>query len=155
MMDRPTASAAEQLAEALHERALALAVCGLRFADPIERAAASQIDSTAQGVAAQLAQDADDQLSAQTCIDVMCLLWPEADPEDCGRPEWWRTPLGRLCARSLGRDDDGAVSQSVAAAMLGVTRGTIAQLVHRGTLDRHPDGGVMRASVLRRIDRLG
>lgn len=148
-------TAAEQLVGALHERAWALAVCGLRFADPTDAVAASQIDSVAHVMAAQLAQDDDDRLSAQTCIDVMCLLWPEAAPEDCGQAVWWRTPLGRLCARSLGRDDAEAVSQSVAAAMLGVTRGTIAQLVHRGTLDRHPDGGVLRASVLQRIDRLG
>lgn len=97
---------------------------------------------------------AHDRLSAQTVIDLMCVLWPHGSPEDSGCPEWWRTPLGRLCARSLGTDDAEAVSRSVAAAMLGVTAGTVQQLVHRGTLDRHPAGGVLRASVLQRIDRL-
>ena len=37
--------------------------------------------------------------------------------------------------------------------MLGVHPGTVAQLVHRGTLDRHPDGGILRASVLQRLAR--
>ena len=35
----------------------------------------------------------------------------------------------------------------------GVTPGTVAQLVHRGTLDRHPDGHITRASVLMRLAR--
>ena len=32
-------------------------------------------------------------------------------------------------------------------------RGTVAQMVHRGTLDRHPDGGVLRSSVMARLAR--
>lgn len=109
--------------------------------------------ASARRLVAQLEQEGDDRLAAQTCIDLMCVLWPHAAPEDCGRADWWQTPLGRLCARSLGRDDARAVSHSVAAAMLGVTRGTVAQLVHRGTLDRHSDGGVLRSSVLARLAR--
>ena len=59
--------------------------------------------------------------------------------------------LGRLCARSVDYGDSDSVTRSVAAAMLGVHPGTVAQLAHRGTLDRHPDGGITRASVLLRI----
>lgn len=88
---------------------------------------------------------------AVACL--MAVLWRYASPEDVGRADWWRTPLGRACARPLSRTDTAAVTHSVAAAMLGVTRGTIAQWVARGTLDRHPDGGVLRASVLQRIAR--
>lgn len=146
-------TAAEQLAQALHERAWALAVCGLRFADPTDPDAAGQIEQVATAMVAQLTQEQDDRLSAQTCIDLMCLLWSAAAPEDCGHAAWWTTPLGRLCARSLGRDDAEAITHSVAAAMLGVHPGTVAQLAHRGTLDRHPDGGVLRSSVLQRIAR--
>lgn len=109
----------------------------------------SDIIAQAPLLAAQLCQDDDDHLAAQTAIDVMCALWPTGDPP----PDWWSTPLGRMVARSGGVDGSDAVTQSVAAAMLGVTRGTVAQLVHRGTLDRHPDGGVTRASVLARLAR--
>lgn len=144
---------ARQIRDELHERAWALHVCGLAFADPLDEIARSQLASTAAVLAGQLCQDADDRLAAQSCIDLMCALWPHSAPEDCGRADWWRTPLGRMCARSLGRDEAEAVTHAVAAAMLGVTRGTIAQLVHRGALDRHPDGGVLRASVLRRLAR--
>lgn len=102
-------------------------------------------------LAAQLVQDEDDRLAAQTVIDVMCALWPHGSPEIVGRADWWRTPLGRVCARSLGRDDAEAVTHSVAAAMLGVPRGSIGPMISRGHLDRHPDGGVLRASVLQRL----
>ena len=97
-------------------------------------------------LAAQLGGD-DDDIAAELVVDVLNLLWPGGDPD----PEWWRTPVGRLCARSLGTDDADAVTRSVAAAMLGVHPGTIAQLVARGRLERHPDGGITRASVLMRL----
>jgi hypothetical protein len=80
----------------------------------------------------------------------MGLLWAQAQPEACGRADWWTTPLGRLCARWAG--DETAVTQETAAQMLGVTRGTVAQLVARGTLGRH-GGGVSRVSVLQRLAR--
>lgn len=111
------------------------------------------ITQRAGSIAVELSQDVDDRLAAEACLTVMCLLWPHASPEDCGHADWWQTPLGRLCARSLGRDDAESVTHSVAAAMLGVQRGTIAQLVSRGHLDRHPDGGVLRSSVLARLGR--
>jgi hypothetical protein len=104
-------------------------------------------------VCAELAQDDDPKLAAEACLTVICALWPTAAPEDCGQAEWWRSPLGLLCARSLGRDDLEVVTHSVAAEMLDVTRGTIGVLVHRGALERHPDGGVSRASVLARLAR--
>ena len=139
----------------LHHIAWGLHSLGLAFADPIAPTAAAQLTEVARVIVAQLAQEHDDRLAAQTCIDVMAVMWPHAAPEDCGQADWWRTPLGRLCARSLGRDDAESVSHSVAAAMLGVTRSTVSTMVRRGTLDRHPDGGVLRASVLQRIHRLG
>ena len=138
---------AAELDEAL--AAPALSLLGVDLGLEVGRACVS----VAPVLAAQLAQDEDDRLAAQTVIDLMCLLWRHGAPEDVGRADWWRTPLGRLCARSLGRDDSEAVSYSVAAAMLGVHPGTTAQMVHRGNLDRHPDGGVLRASVLKRLAR--
>lgn len=150
MTPRP---AADQLADELHTIAWSLHCCGIRFADPTTPDAVADLAATARLLVGQLAQDDDDRLAAETAQDVMTALWPHGSPEHIERGDWWTTPLGRLCARALGRDDTDAVTQSVAAAMLGVTRGTIAQMVHRGTLDRHPDGGVLRASVLQRLGR--
>lgn len=124
-------------------------VVGVDLGVELERTVADAAPRLAQ----QLASD-DDHLAAETVIDVLNVLWPHGDPED-HQPDWWRTPVGRLCARSLGRDDTDAVTHSVAAAMLGVARGTVGTLVTRGALERHPDGGITRASVLARIHRLG
>lgn len=112
----------------------------------------------------------DEVVVAEACTSVLMLLWSRALPEDCGHADWWQSPLGRLLARWFGREDPygddevgrmaaemfghgRSVTQHVAAAMLGVTRGTVAQMVHRGTLDRHPDGGVLRSSVMARLAR--
>ncbi len=116
---------------------------GLDLADTLRQ----RLTTRALLLADQACQDADDKLAASTVNDLMQTLWPHGDPE----PRWWRTPLGRVCARSLGADDAEAVTYSVAAAMLGVTKGTVSQLVARGKLDRHPDGGLTRASVLVRL----
>lgn len=144
--------AVDQLRADLEDVAWRLYSLGLAFANPHDRVSQSQLHSISKICVAQLASD-DDRLAAQTCIDVMNTLWPHGAPEQVNDAEWWQSPLGRLCARSLGRDDAESVSQYVAAAMLGVTRGTVAQMVTRGTLDRHPDGGVLRASVLQRLGR--
>lgn len=115
------------------------ALCGLDLADMIRH----RIVERAEWIAAVLTGD-DDHETAETVIDLLHAIHGSCDPD----PAWWSTPLGRACATSLGRDDSEAVSRSVAAAILGVTAGTVQQLVHRGTLDRHPDGGLTRASVL-------
>ncbi|MFD3592601.1 hypothetical protein ACFWU5_07705 [Nocardia sp. NPDC058640] len=85
-------------------------------------------------------------------IDLAGVAWPD-DVE----PAWWRTPVGRAVGRSVGMIDEAdSVSQTVAAAMLGVAPGTVASMMSRGCdLDRHPDGGITRASVIARIQRLG
>lgn len=69
------------------------------------------------------------------------------DPE----PQWWRSPLGRAVAASIGTDDAQAVGASVAAAMLGISPSRVHALAEGGKLDRHPDGGIVRASVMRRL----
>lgn len=114
----------------------------------------ARIEQVAPRLAMELCQDDDARLAAQCCIDIMCALWPHGAPEGVGRADWWRTPLGLACARTLvPSTDDEALSYARAAEILGVHRGTVAQLANRGTLDRHPDGGVTRASVLRRAGR--
>jgi len=142
---------ARQLADEL-DRAICGPVRSLLGID-LDELLQQRIRSRAGGIAAQLCQDDDDALAAETVIDVMGCLWPNASPEECGQSEWWRTPLGRMCARSLGRDDADAVTQFVAAAMLGTHPGTVARYLHDGRLERHPDGGITRASVLLRLSR--
>lgn len=101
------------------------------------------ITERAPDLAAHLVAD-DDRLVAQTVIDLMCAL---DEPE----PSWWRTPLGRVVAGSVGHESAEAVRASVAAAMLGISPGRVHQLAERGKLDRHPDGGVVRSSVMQRL----
>jgi hypothetical protein len=146
--------AERQLSDEITDRLWRLHVLGIAAADPHDPVAASQIRAIAGMLVAQLAQDDDDRLAAQTAIDVMAALWPHGDPEQIGQPTWWRTPLGRLIGRSIGSDDE-AVSLSVAAAMLGVSRSAVSHLLARGQLDRHPDGGVVRSSILQRLERRG
>ena len=119
-----------------------LPVLGMDLAD----LARERILAYAPVLAAQLGSG-DDNLVAETVIDLMHAIWGQADPP----PEWWRTPLGRLVAGSIGRDDAEAVTPSVAAAMLGVSRGRVYQLIEAGKLDRHPDGGVLRSDILQRL----
>lgn len=150
-MTDATDAVARQLGDEL-DRAIAApagTLLGLDLLDILSERIGARSDLLAH----QLCQDSDDRLAAQTVIDIMGALWPSCSPEDCGEAGWWRTPLGRMCARSLGHTDSDAVTYSVAAAMLGVARGTVSTLVSRGTLDRHPDGGVLRASVLQRLGR--
>jgi len=95
---------------------------------------------TARMMAAQLASG-DDRLAAQTVIDLAAVL-PEDIPD-----EWWASPLGRLVAQSVGYPSAEAVSFSVAAAMLGISKTRVQQLIAAGKLERHPDGGITSASV--------
>lgn len=147
-MSSNAAAVAAQLTDELGASARALGdVLGMDLLMMME----DRIESACTRLAAELCSE-DDRLAAESVLTVMCARWPDGTEPP---PEWWRTPVGRMVARSVGRDDAESVTRSVAAAILGVAPGTVAQLVHRGTLDRHPDGGITRASVLMRIARLG
>jgi hypothetical protein len=144
----------QQVAEQLRRElgAVAASVIALFGSDLVETVELRLHDRSAM-LAANLCGE-DDVLAGRTVSEVMPALFPNGDPP----PDWWRTPLGRVVARSFG-DDGEAVTQSVAAAMLGVTRSTVAQMLYRadkglpgaGGLERHPDGGITRASVLARL----
>lgn len=134
-------SAAEQLRAELVDR---VAPLGVLVGPPATVEWPSDIAQAADGLALLLTQDDDDQAQAGAAVDVMAALWPVGDPPG----DWWTTPLGQAVARGQPQGSTVAVTQSVAAAMLGVTRGTVAQLVHRGTLDRGPDGGVLVTSIV-------
>lgn len=138
--DRLTAQIRDELDRALVGPVSAL--CGMDLGDMLRR----RLATAAPAIAAQL-RAPDDQLVAETVIDVMGALWPNCAPEDCEEAHWWRSPLGQACARSLGHSAGESVTHSVAAAMLGVPRSNIGVWVRRGKLDRHPDGGVLRSSV--------
>jgi hypothetical protein len=148
---------ARQIADELHQVAWPLGpLIGVDLADEImtrvplvARRLADQLLDDRQHGGAGLEVDAD-AIAAETTIDLMCALWPRGSEPP---PEWWRTPLGRAIARSAGTEDAEAVSASVAAAMLGVSRGRVYALLNEGKLDRHPDGGVVRASVMQRLAR--
>jgi hypothetical protein len=121
------------------------ALLGLDLADLLRQ----RVDDRTQMIICHLTAEDDDKTAADVGADLMATLWGHNDPPH----EWWCTPLGRLCARALDHDDSESVTQHVAAAMLGITRGSIAQMLHRGNLDRHPDGGVLRSSVIQRINK--
>jgi len=140
---QPTAG--DQLADEL-DVALALPAADLLGMDVAE-VIRKRIGSRVPALVSQLTQDRDDRLSADTAGDLMGAIWPHGVADLA----WWRTPLGRACARALAAEDSEAVTYSTAAAMLGVVRGTVSVLVARGKLDRHPDGGLTRTSVLLRV----
>lgn len=147
-------SFAEQVADQLAEELAGAMVALAGIAGPVEMAAwpAAMADA-GRRLALSLCSD-DDREAAAAAADVMAALWPHVDPEEVDRADWWRTPLGRAVARTAGQDDE-QVSRSVAAAMLGVHPGTVAQMAARGNLDRHPDGGILRSSVLAKIHARG
>ncbi|HEX8631191.1 MAG TPA: hypothetical protein VF755_23785 [Catenuloplanes sp.] len=94
--------------------------------------------------------DGDDQVAARTAMRLVSTLYPDDtsfDPPD----DWWRTPLGQVVARRVGHPTAPTVSYAVAGAMLGITRQGVHDLVRRGKLTRHPDGGVLPASVRDRL----
>lgn len=88
----------------------------------------------------------DDQAAAYLAIRLVSALYPSDAPFD-PPVGWWGTPLGRAVARRAGHPSASAVSVSVAAAMLGITRQGVHDLIRRRKLDRGPDGGVTTASI--------
>lgn len=139
-----TLTVAEQLADELGQRLVeplgalvgptAIALIEPHMHPAVGRASARLLDPEQRG---------------DTATEILYALWGRAAPD----PAWWRTALGRLCAGALADRSSTALTQQTAAEMLGVTRGTVSQLVHRGTLERHPDGGVLSSAVLHRLSR--
>lgn len=131
-----------------------------RLLDPLEILLDSDlcgIRSVAAGRAGALAEDLlgeDDQVAAMTAIRLVAALYPGDGPFD-PPASWWLTPLGRITARRAGHPGADAVSYAVAGAMLGVTRQGVHDLVSRGKLARHPDGGVTVRSVRDRLGQRG
>lgn len=120
--------------------------------DDLEITAALQgrVASRAAALAAELLAP-DDAAARLAGIRLVAVLHPGDEPFD--PPEgWWRTPLGRVMAWRVGFPGAEGVPVAVAAAMLGISRQFVHDLMNRGKLDRLPDGTVGVASVRARID---
>jgi hypothetical protein len=65
--------------------------------------------------------------------------------------DWWSTPLGQVVAVRAGHPWAESVSYATAGAMLGITRQGVHDLVRRGRLPRHPDGGVPSSAIRDRL----
>lgn len=126
---------ADEIADSL--ATLTHTLAGLLGADlaPILAARAEQ---AAERIAADLTNP---DVAVRTAAELVAALWTGDPP-----PDWWTTDLGRAVA---GAGGDDPVSFGTAAAILGVSRGTVSQLVARETVTRYPGGGLSRASVLR------
>jgi hypothetical protein len=96
----------------------------------------------------------DDQTAAYLAIRLVSALYPSDAPFD-PPAAWWSTPLGRAVARRAGHPAASAVPVSVAAAMLGITRQGVHDLVRRHKLDRAPDGGITTVSIQARFSPRG
>lgn len=92
----------------------------------------------------------DDQAAVATAARLLATLYP-SDTAFEPPAQWWQTPLGQVVARRVGHPSTEAVSYSVAGAMLGITRQGVHDLANRGKLARHPEGGVLVASVRARL----
>ncbi|PSL05401.1 hypothetical protein CLV30_104271 [Haloactinopolyspora alba] len=92
----------------------------------------------------------DDHTARAVAVRLVAALYPGDAPFD-PRDDWWQTPLGRTVARRLGHPSRQHVPFSVAAAMLGISRQGVHDLITRQKLHRHPDGGVTTESVQHRL----
>lgn len=84
---------------------------------------------------------------------LIATLYPGDRPFD-PPTEWWTTPLGQSVARRVGHPGAESISYATAGAMLGITRQGVHDLVRRGRLPRHPDGGVPAVAVRDRLRSL-
>jgi hypothetical protein len=98
--------------------------------------------------------DEDDREVVGTVARILATLYPGDCPFDPPL-DWWGTPLGRVMARRVGHPTAASVSYTVAGAMLGITRQGVHDLVSRGKLTRHPEGGVLASSVRDRLQTEG
>jgi hypothetical protein len=97
---------------------------------------------------------ADDRAAVLTAARLIATIYPGDRPFD-PPAEWWPTPLGQTIARRVGHPSAETVSYGTAGAMLGISRQGVHDLVRRGRLPRHPDGGVPSAAIRDRLhDRL-
>ncbi|GIH20946.1 hypothetical protein [Rugosimonospora africana] len=92
----------------------------------------------------------DDQAAIRAVMRVMSTLYPADGPFE-PPVDWWASPLGQVLAYRVGHPTAQSVPYPVAGAMLGITRQGVHDLVSRGKLARHPQGGVVPDSIRTRL----
>jgi hypothetical protein len=92
----------------------------------------------------------DDDTARTTAIRLVGTLFPADEPFN-PPAQWWATPFGRAVLLRAGHPNAEAVSFTVAAAMLGISRQGVHDLARRGKVQAHPDGGVTVDSVQARL----
>jgi hypothetical protein len=98
-------------------------------------------------------RDGDDATAVRTAARIVATLYP-GDRAFDPPAQWWRSPLGGAVARRVGHPSAESVSYGTAGAMLGITRQGVHDLVRRGRLPRHPDGGVPSSAIRDRLREL-
>ncbi|BCY14370.1 helix-turn-helix domain-containing protein [Actinoplanes sp. L3-i22] len=88
--------------------------------------------------------------AVHTIARLVATLYPD-DHAFAPPVDWWRTPLGQAVVRRVGHPFVESVSLATAGAMLGISRQGVHDLVRRGKLPRHPDGGVPVSAVRARL----
>ena len=99
---------------------------------------------------AEALRDGDDGAAVGIAARLISTLYPGDRPFD-PPADWWRTPLGQTTGRRVGHPAAESVSYATAGAMLGISRQGVHDLVRRGRLPRHPDGGVPSLAVRDRL----
>ncbi|GAB3404503.1 hypothetical protein [Flindersiella endophytica] len=134
-----------------------------RCVDPLEillqdagtlRDLRTQIHQQAAAWARQLLE-ADDDTAVGLIMRLVAALYP-SDASDAGFDPpiaWWRTPMGQALVRRVGHPTATRLPYPVAGAMLGISKQGVHDLVSRGKLARHPDGGVLPTAVRDRLLR--
>ena len=130
----------------------------IRLLDPLEIllegddavAALRQLVRRRAGQWATQLLDGDDTTAVRAAVRLIATLYPDDRAFD-PPVDWWRTPLGGVVARRVGHPGAESVSYATAGAMLGITRQAVHDLVRRGRLPRHLDGGVPSAAVRDRL----
>ncbi|MFB6397620.1 hypothetical protein [Polymorphospora lycopeni] len=134
----------------------------IRLLDPLEilldgddavAALREIVRSRARSWATQMLGD-DHRVAVGAIVRAISTLYPGDSPFDPPL-DWWRSPLGQVVAGRMGHPTAQSVSYAVAGAMLGITRQGVHDLVSRGKLARHPEGGVLPASVRDRLLQQG
>ncbi|GIE27188.1 hypothetical protein Ait01nite_002330 [Actinoplanes italicus] len=90
---------------------------------------------------ARILETGDDAAAIRMIARLIATLYPD-DRAFTPPVDWWRTPLGQIVVRRAGHPFAASVSYATAGAMLGISRQGVHDLVRRGRLPRHPDGGV-------------